>query len=311
MKNTKTLYITIPSTIITIFLIIIALDIFTFSTEIDNKTEQDLFNKKYYITSVKIPNKLSFANEQVPIEKTYVKENLDRELLINTYWQSQTLLFLKKKNRYFNIIEPILKRNNIPDDFKYLAVIESSLMPRIVSPSGAVGIWQLMKPTAIELGLEVNKEVDERYNIEKSTEAACKYLQEAFDIYQSWTLAAASYNAGKNAINKQLKKQKADNYYKLLLGPETSRYIYRIIAIKQIFKNPETYGFHIKKEDIYPNIKVDTIKYDKSISNIADYAIKHNISYKEFKDLNPWLRENTLTNKNNKTYKILIPKKKK
>lgn len=295
----------VTSSIISIYIII---QLFTYSSEpVINTTPSVSFNENYSIFSLDIPDSLSFAGERVPVDNYWVKENVDRELLINTYWQSQTVLFIKRCHRYFPVIEPILKEQNIPDDFKYLAVIESGLMPRSISPSGAAGIWQFMKPTAVEYGLEVNNEVDERYHIKKATIAACKYFKKSYATYNNWTLVAASYNAGKRGINKQLTKQKATNYYNLLLGEETGRYVYRIIALKEILSAPNKYGFFVKNEDLYPIIKTNLVSIDSSITDIANFASNYNLSYKELKDLNPWLRENSLTNSHNKQYHISLP----
>ncbi len=300
----------ISTSIIAVFIII---NLFTGST---NPANNDLrrnedntpsFKKDYSIFSLKIPDHITFANEKVPVEKYWVKESLDRELLVNTYWQSQTVLFIKRSKRYFPIIEPILKEHGVPDDFKYLAVIESSLMPRSISPAGAAGIWQFMPTTAKEYGLEVNDEVDERYNVEKATVAACKYLKKSYAEYNNWSLVAASYNAGKRGISRQLERQKADNYYDLLLGSETGRYVYRIIAVKEILNNPVEFGFHVDEKDCYPVIPTKTITIDSSVKDIADFALDYGLSYKELKDLNPWLRDNILTNRYKKTYEINIP----
>ncbi|MCT4643724.1 MAG: lytic transglycosylase domain-containing protein [Carboxylicivirga sp.] len=262
----------------------------------------------YAISSLDIPLSINFAGEEAPIKRVDVKESFDRELLVNTYWQSQTILFIKRANRYFPIIEPILKEQGVPDDFKYLSLIESSFMPRAKSPAGAVGLWQFMRTTARECGLEVSKEVDERYHIEKSTIAACKYLKKMQEHYGSWTLAAAAYNAGRTGVNRQLDRQKVDSYYDLLLGEETGRYVYRILAIKEILSRPEHYGFHVKAEDLYPTI--DVIDYDikSGVKNFATFAQKYGTTYKELKDLNPWLREAYLTNSNKKTYTLKLPK---
>ncbi len=311
MKNQKTSgYIKILSISSSIIAIYIVAQLFTFSVE-PNFIQKSVptFKDSYSIFSLKIPEGINFAGEKIPYEKHWVKESLDRELLINTYWQSQTLLTIKRANRYFPIIEPILKKQGIPDDFKYLAVIESGLMPRAVSPAGAAGLWQFMSSTANEYGLEVNSEVDERYHVQKSTEAACKYLKKSYDSYQNWSLVAASYNAGKAGINKQLNLQQANDYYDLLLGEETGRYVYRIIALKEILSNPISYGFYVDEEDMYQKLKTETLIVDGSISNIADFAKSMDISYKELKDLNPWLRENVLTNSRKKAYAIDLPLK--
>ncbi len=262
----------------------------------------------HYTQSIQIPDKIEFAGEKVPVKNFDVYESLDRELSINVYWQSQTLLFIKRTNRFFPIIEPILKKYNIPDDFKYLAVAESGLI-NAVSPSGAKGYWQFLGPTAEEYGLEINDEVDERYNLEKSTEAACKFLNKSYKTYNNWTLSAASFNFGRSNLNKQIKRQKAYNYYDLILGDETSRYVFRIIAIKMILSNPHKYGFNINKKDLYPKIPVYKVAIDSSVTDFAQFAQYFSINYKILKIFNPWLRENYLTNENKKTYFITIPKK--
>ncbi len=195
--------------------------------------------KNYAIFAVKLPEKVDFAGEPVPISQLDVLENLDREVLVNTYWQSQTLLFIKRANRYFPIIEEILKKYNVPDDFKYLPVAESGLT-NIVSPANAVGFWQLLEGTGKEYGLEINSEMDERYSLEKSTETACKYIIESYKKYGSWTMAAASYNAGRRGMDRQIERQKEKDYYDLLLNEETSRYIFRIISYKLILSDPSS-----------------------------------------------------------------------
>ncbi len=266
------------------------------------------FVKSYAIHALPIPKQMTFANEEVPLNKTYVRESFDREVLVNTYWQSQTLLLIKRANRYFPVIEPILKEQGIPQDFKYLALIESGLMPRIVSPAGAAGIWQFMPNTAKDYGLEVNKEVDERYHLEKSTVAACRYLKKAYEKYGSWALAAAAYNAGPAGIERQLGKQKSTSYYELLLGEETGRYVFRILAIKQIIEDPQSYGFYFTADDLYYPIQYNEIEINGSIANIADFASENGITYRELKDMNPWLRETFLTNATGKKYTLKIPK---
>ncbi len=310
-SNIKTsIYIKILTVSTSIIAIFIVLNLFTYSIDPKAPVEKlsPSFEKSYSIFSLDIPDNLAFADEYVPIEKHWVKESFDRELLINTYWQSQTVLFIKRSNRYFPIIEPILKEQGIPDDFKYLAVIESSLMPRSVSPAGAAGLWQFMSTTGKEYGLEINDEVDERYHIEKATIAACKYFKKSFEAYNNWTLVAASYNAGKRGISNQLDRQKTDNYYDLLLGEETGRYVYRILAIKEILSNPEKYGFYVDDKDLYHVVPTQVLSVDSAISDMADFAAKYSITYKELKDLNPWLRDVNLTNRYKKTYQISIPK---
>lgn len=270
----------------------------------EHKTEQ-LSN--YTVHAMPIPDSLSFAGERVPLEKSYVRESYDRELLVNCYWQSQTLLLIKRANRYFPIIEPILKEQGVPDDFKYLPLIESGFMERIVSPAGASGLWQFMSATASEYGLEVNKEVDERYHIEKSTVAACAFLKKSFDLFGSWTMAAASYNAGVRGMNRQIDKQKSTNYYELLLNEETARYLFRILALKEILKQPDKFGFYLKEEDLYPPIPTVDVVVMGSIPDFADFAADHGITYRELKDLNPWLRETFLSNPSKKRYVLKLP----
>ena len=219
--------------------------------------------KDYKIYALTIPQNLDFCGESLPLEDSDVYERIDRELLVNTYWQSNGLLLLKRANRFFPIIEPILKSNGVPEDFKYLALIESGFM-NVVSPAGARGFWQLMKSTAKENGLEVNENVDERYHIEKATQIACKFLIDSKERFGSWTLAAASYNMGKTGLEKRLKQQDSDNYYDLLLNEETARYLFRIIAIKEIFKAPKDYGFNYEPSDLYSlepckEVLVDTL----------------------------------------------------
>lgn len=261
------------------------------------------------VKPVKIPQELHFATEKVPIDMYYVRESLDRELTINTYWHSSTLLNMKKAGRFFPIIEPILEKNNIPDDFKYVAVIESGLS-NAISPDGATGFWQFMEGTARDYGLEINREVDERYNLIKSTEAACEYFQNAYEDYGSWTLAAASFNAGKRGVNRQIERQKVDDYYDLLMSEETERYIFRILAVKTIFENPEDYHFDISANDLYKPIRIKTVEVDTVVESWADFAFQFGINYRILKEFNPWLRQAYLKNKSRKTYLISIPERK-
>ncbi len=263
-------------------------------------------NNIYKVYALKTPENISFCNEAVPLELFDIRERLDRELLVNTYWQSNMLLLIKRANRFFPLIEKILKEEDVPDDFKYLAVIESSL-ENVRSPKGAKGIWQIMPNTAREYGLEVNRNVDERYNLELSTRVACKYLKKAKDKFGSWTLAAAAYNRGISGISRNLSRQKVENYYDLLLGRETSRYIFRILAVKEIIENADNYGFIFQEEDLYKPYEIKNIQIDTAISNIADFSNKLGINYKTMKLYNPWLLENHLNNKSRKKYLIKIP----
>lgn len=263
----------------------------------------------YNVYALDMPSELNFAGEAVPLEKSEVFERMDRELLVNTYWQSNGLLLIKRANKYFPIIEPILKQYNIPDDFKYLAVIESGLT-QAVSSARAVGFWQILKNTAKELGLEVNKNVDERYHIEKATHAACKYLLKSKNRFGTWTLAAAAYNAGNGGIQKRLDEQKVKTYYDLLLGQETGRYVFRIIAIKQILSNPKAHGFNYEKKHLYNLDPVYKVEVDSVVKSFPDFAKGFGVTYKELKNHNPWLRERHLNNESRKKYIIKIPKQK-
>jgi hypothetical protein len=265
------------------------------------------FKKDYAIFAVEIPEDLTFAGERVPIENMDVRESFDRELLVNTYWQSQTLLFIKRANKYFPVIEEILKKNGIPDDFKYITLAESGLQ-NVVSPAGAVGYWQLLDGTARDYGLEVNNEVDERYHIENATEAACKFFQESYEKFGSWTMAAASYNVGRGGLNRQVNRQDETNYYNLLLNSETGRYMYRVLAIKTILENPNKYGFYFKDQDLYQPLDFFEVEVDSSVRDFAAFAKKYNTNYKILKYLNPWLRDKYLTNRYKKTYAIKIPR---
>ncbi len=282
--------------------------LFTFASKFsaDEKFKDD-FRNGYKVFAIDIPKSMEFAGEKVPLNNFDVRESLDRELLVNTYYQSQTLLVHKRANRWFPVIEPILKRNGIPDDFKYLAVIESNLT-NVVSPAGATGYWQILEATGKKLDLEINEEVDERYNVEKSTEAACKYLKEAYKTLGNWTLAAASYNMGIEGISRQMESQKQDSYYNLLLNQETARYIFRILAAKEILIHPKNYGYNFRKKDVYSFIPTERIKVDSTISSLTDFALAKDVNYKILKIFNPWLRKGTLTNKTKKTYTLLLPK---
>ena len=283
--------------------------IFTFSTNEDEQDQsfQTQFENNYNIYALTIPTQLSFAGEDVPINRSDVKESFDRELLVNTYWQSQTMLFIKRSHKWFPVIEPILKENGVPDDFKYLALIESGLT-QIISPAGATGFWQFLKPAAREYGLEVNNEIDERYHVEKATKAACLYIKDAYQKFNgSWTLAAASYNVGRAGVQKQLDRQKTDNYYDLVLNEETARYLFRILAAKEILSNPIKYGFYFRRKDLYSREATKAIQIDSSVTDLANFAINIGITYKSLKDYNPWLRQNFVTNKNKKQYTIHLP----
>ncbi|MEX2597425.1 MAG: lytic transglycosylase domain-containing protein [Salibacteraceae bacterium] len=277
----------------------------TFEGKEDEKFQEN-FENNYKIFALNLPDQIDFAGEKVPLNLIDVKEKLDRELLVNTYWQSQTLLLIKRSNRWFPVIEKILKQEGVPEDFKYLALIESGLT-QIVSPAGATGFWQLMVDASRELDLEVNTTVDERYHIEKATHAACAYLKEAKEKFGSWTLAAASYNMGKSGVDRQLKRQKATNYYDLVLNEETERYIFRILAGKMILSNPKAFGFQFRDEDLYQPLKYNEVEIVETQDDLADFAFKNGINYKTLKFLNPWLRDNYLPVTKGKSYFIKLP----
>lgn len=263
------------------------------------------FDNKIY--AVKIPSRLEFAGEAVPLDNPDVRKRLDRELLINSYWHSQTLYIMKEYPQIISFVKPILEKNGIPQDFVYLCVAESGLQVNAQSPSGAVGLWQFMKATGQQYGLTINSEVDERLSYEKSTEAACRYLKAAKEKYGSWTTAAASFNRGMDGMDAAVEKQKTSNYYDLYLNQETARYVYRILALKQVLQNPQQYGFFLEAEDLYPEYKYKSINVDSSITDLPAFAIQQGTNYKTLRTLNPWIINYSLTNKEGKVYEIKLP----
>jgi hypothetical protein len=260
----------------------------------------------YSIQSFKLPDEVIFAGERMPLENFDTRESLEREILISAYRHSSTILIIKRANRYFPMIEKILKENNIPDDFKYLAAAESEYS-NMVSPVGATGFWQIMPETGKEQGMEINTVVDERYHIEKSTEFACDFFSKSYEKYGNWTLAAASYNGGRRRMDEQIELQKQNNYYDLLLTEETARYIFRAVAYKLIISDPAAYGFDLDRKDLYPELEYNEVKVDTAVSDFSDFADKFGTNYKMMKSLNPWLRKPYLTPKANKEYLIKIP----
>jgi membrane-bound lytic murein transglycosylase D len=256
--------------------------------------------------SYKIPDSVYFAGEKMPLDNFDTRESLERELITTAYRHSSTILIVKRANRYFPIIEKILRENNIPDDFKYLTAAESDLS-NVISPAGATGFWQIMQGSGKEEGLEINTEVDERYNLEKSTEFACRYFLKSYAKYGNWTLTAASYNGGRNGIDDQIEIQKEKNYYDLLLTEETARYIFRVVAYKLVINDPKAYGFEIGESDYYPELKYSEVKVDTTVTDFSRFAKNFGTNYKILKSLNPWLRKPYLTNKSGKTYWIKIP----
>ena len=252
-----------------------------------------------------LPQSISFAGEVVPLDKHYVLERLDRELLVNNFWHSNSVLVLKRAAKYFPIIEPILQENGIPDDFKFLAVIESGLT-HVTSPAGAEGFWQFMPQTARDYGLEVNGDIDERLHLKKATESAAAYLTDAYSAFGNWTLAAAAYNAGVQRIKNSLKKQQTNSYYDLFLNVETRRYIYRMLATKLIFESPGTYGFVIPKVQTYRFPKTKLVKASSPTIDWVAFAKSQNMSYADLREMNPWIKGYQLSNRNNTEYEVRV-----
>ncbi|MEZ4916916.1 MAG: lytic transglycosylase domain-containing protein [Chitinophagales bacterium] len=279
-----------------------SLGLFSSGTTADGNT----INAPQRVHPIRISGDVSFVGESVPLKDQEVRERFDRELLVNTFWHSNTLLNYKLANKYFSIIDEILKENNVPLDFKYLAVAESGLRD-VVSPAGAAGFWQFLESTGKHYGLEINSEVDERYHLEKATKAACDYLKEGKGKFGSWTLAAASYNVGMGKLEKRLGEQKVENYYDLYLNSETSRYIFRILSYKMVFENPDKFGFHLRKSDLYEPFKTKDVLIESSIADLAQFAQDNNTNYKMLKLANPWLRSDKLTVRDGKSYIIKIP----
>ncbi len=260
------------------------------------------------IKAIDLDRTFDFSGEALPMENFDVRERLEREILRNSYYHSNTLLLLKRANRYFPVIERILAENGLPDDLKYLAVTESDLT-MAVSPSGAKGIWQFMKGTGQQYGLEVNSGIDERYHVEKSTQAACKYLKKLKKRFGSWSLAAAAYNMGGNKLSSEMKAQRANSYYDLNLNQETMRYFFRIVAIKEIMTHPEEFGFYLQDEEKYPELEFVNMRVEKTIENLGDFAQQNGITYRTLKIYNPWLIGSRLPNKSGRTYFVKVPKK--
>ena len=306
MINTK------RKTVLTAFVltgtIIIILSIAQSFTEFNNSTTSghQVADTTYNIKSFKLPDEVTFAGEKMPLDNFDTRESLEREILTSAYRHSSTILIIKRANRYLPLIERILKKNNIPEDFKYLVAAESEYS-NMVSPAGATGFWQIMPETGREEGMEINTVVDERYDVEKSTQFACDYFMKSYEKFGNWTLAAASYDGGRAAVDEQIDIQHQHNYYDLLLSDETARYIFRAVAYKLVITDPENYGFKISKTDLYPELKFYEVKVDTAITDFSAFAGKFGTNYKMLKFLNPWLRKPYLTPKSNKEYLIKIP----
>ncbi|HHV84984.1 MAG TPA: lytic transglycosylase domain-containing protein [Petrimonas sp.] len=298
--------------ILYIFLVIIAVGAITIiclSSNDTAKVEEQRPQVLSMTASVDIPDEMTFAGEKIVFDRYDFRERMDRELNSFTYFHSTTLLLFKRANRIFPMIEPILKQQGVPDDIKYLAVIESSLDHRAVSPARAAGLWQFIPGTAQGSGLEVSLEVDERYHIGKSTVAACRYLKDAYRKYGSWSAAALSYNGGQGRITNEFSNQQTDKALDLWLVDETTRYYFRMLAIKTIFENPSRYGFILRDDQLYKPMDFKEVNVSSAIPSLVSFAKDNGITYAQLKDFNSWLRDTKLTNKSGKTYTILIPTK--
>ena len=273
-----------------------------------NETPHPIEVRPSTVKPFELPEQLNFSGESLPLNMMEVKEKLDREILVNTYWQSNNLLMLKRSSKYFPIIEPILSRNSIPNDFKYLALIESGLQ-NVVSPAGAAGYWQIMKSTGRENGLEINNEIDERYHIEKSTQVACDYLNEAYERFGNWTLAAESYNMGMAGTARRLAEQGVESYYDLLLNAEAARYVYRVAAVKHIHENLEEFGYVYHQDQGYSFPEMDTISVNTKVTDWISWAKAQGITYNTLRVYNPWIQSQQLSNSTNKAYHIWVPSK--
>lgn len=263
----------------------------------------------YHVYAPSIPDTMTFCGERVPLNLWYVREGLDRELVSNMYYQSSTLFNIKRATRVFPTIERILKEEGVPEDMKYLCVIESSLQ-NVTSPAGANGYWQFMKATGQKYGLEISDEIDMRNDLEASTHAACRYLKSLKARFGGWTEAAAAYNCGENGLEKRLSNQQQQSYYELLLNKETQRYVYRILALKLIMQHPQNYGYTVRRCDTYPELLYEEVELSGKDVDLVQFAIDHGTTYKMLRTMNPWITTDNLKNKTGKSYKVRIPTKK-
>lgn len=289
----------------------IAGEAFIFATpkEDSDEVQTKAIMHDYRVYAPVIPDTMTFCGEEVPLSLYYVREALDNELIINMYRQSSTVLYFKRANRYFPIIEPILKKNNIPEDMKYLCVIESGLT-NATSPAKAQGFWQFVSSTGTHYGLTVTDEIDMRNDVEASTEAACKYLRSLYNRFHSWSAAAAAYNCGENGLSKRMQSQGTTNYYDIRLNTETSRYVFRILAMKLIMQHPQQYGYFLRHCDLYPPIPTRTTTLSGQNVDLYQFARKNNTTYKMLRTLNPWIQTDMLKNKANKSYTVKLPAEK-
>lgn len=290
----------------------IAGEAFIFATRKEDNSDEILtraIRADYRIYAPPLPDTLYFCGERVPLNLYYVRESLDRELVSNMYYQSNTLFNIKRAARVFPTIERILREEKVPEDMKYLCVIESGLQC-VTSPAGANGYWQFMKATGQKYGLEINDEVDMRNDLEASTRAACRYLKDLKRRFGGWAEAAAAYNCGEGGLGKRRANQQQVSYYELLLNQETQRYVYRILALKIIMQHPQDYGFYVRRCDTYPELPYEEVPLNGKDVDLVDFAISHGTTYKVLRMQNPWLTSSTLKNKDNKSYKVRIPTKK-
>ncbi|HNW75529.1 MAG TPA: lytic transglycosylase domain-containing protein [Bacteroidales bacterium] len=301
-KTIKTILFTVACTAVASFFIYAMCDRMG-----DEQAYRSQFFRDYRIFAPPVPDKADFAGERVPLDRFYVKESLDREIMNTTFMHSSTILMFKRAYRWFPVIEPILKKNGIPDDFKYLCLAESNLA-NATSPSNAEGFWQFLQATGQKYGLEINEEVDERYNAEKATEAACDYFRSSHALFGNWTLVAASYNRGTNGLSRALDGQKVKSYYDLYLNDETARYVFRILAIKEVYNHPARYGFFLREQDLYRPIPTHKVTVDTAVTDLADLAAKLKVTYRVLREFNPWIQRYNLPNKTRKVYTFILPK---
>ncbi len=293
-----------------IMLLLSAGFVLTLLVAADNQQSVDADNEEYKPSAASwaLPENVTFAGEPLPLQNFDTRESLDRELNATAYRHGSTLLTIKRAGRYFPEMEKILNEYGIPDDFKYLACAESDLS-NVISPAGATGFWQIMENTGKEAGMMINKEIDDRYNLEKSTRFACEYFKKAYARYGSWTMAAASYNNGFSGLSEQVEIQNEKNYYDLLLNEETARYVFRIAALKLIMSDPSMYGFEVRESDLYRPIPFKEVTVNTPVPGFEQFARQYETNYKLLKFLNPWLRKPFLTNSEGHEYTIRVPEK--
>lgn len=271
------------------------------------KNEISYTNNNFYVLDLSIPADLDFCGEKIPSNNYEIRDDLEKEFFSSAYWKTNSMVLFRKAQKWFPYIEPILKQEGVPDDFKYLAVIESHLS-NITSPAGASGFWQLLPASARNYGLEVNGYIDERYHVEKATRAACGHIKDAYAVFKNWTLSAAAYNRGIGGIQAALKRQKTDNYFDLLLNRETGSFVYRILAYKTLFSSPGHFGIKKKKWNYFSKIPFTVIKVDSTIESLSLFATQKGIDLHTLRGFNPWILHNSIPNPDKKVYEIRIPK---